>query len=418
MKIIVIGSGLLGVSTAYFLSQAGHEVVVLDRQDEPGKETSFANAGMVTPSQAEPWNHPGILKHVLTWLGKEDSPFLVRPGAIFSLLGWGIGFIRNSSVKRFHRNMRKNATLANHSLKILRDLRESFSIDYDKGTRGTLKIFGDERNFNEAIELAKIYPELGIQYRVLQSHQILDVEPSLAGSDFPMVGAIYYAGDESGDAFKFCQALAREAEKANTQFRYNVDVTGLEQEAGRLTRVNTSTGSVTADAYVLAAGSYSPLLARTVGLKLPVRPVKGYSLTLDLNGWENGPGMPVVDDTMHVAITPLGSRLRVAGTAELTGYNTEIQQSRIDNVVKFVSRIYPEFVPYMEVPLSCQWTGLRPYTSDGVPLLGATPFPNLYLNTGHGHLGWTMSTGSGQLIADLISKKKTAIDLAPYGLAR
>lgn len=418
MKVIVIGSGLIGVSTAYFLSQEGHEVHVFDRKEAAGMDTSFANGGMLTPSQAEPWNQPGIFWKALTWLGDENSPFLVRPRALFSILGWSLGFIRNSSRERFYANMRKNALLASYSIRMLRELRRKHDLHYDKNTRGTLKIFTDQKSYEEMVEHSRLYKDLGIEFHTLDAGGVLNLEPSLSALQSNIAGGIHYPGDESGDAHKFCRSLAVQAERSGTEFHYQEEVKEFEYGRNTITAVRTSSGNYTADAYVLAAGSYSTLLARSVNIRLPVRPVKGYSLTIDIDGWDSGPQMPVVNESLHIAMTPLGSRLRVAGTAELNGYDIHIRESRVKHMFRYVSNVYPGLAGSLDPESVTAWTGLRPYSSDGVPVLGRTPFQNLFLNTGHGHLGWSMAAGSGRLVADIICGNAPGLDPEPYRLGR
>lgn len=418
MKIIVLGAGLLGSSSAYFLSKLGHEVVVLERQPGPGIETSFANAGMLTPSQAAPWNQPGMLRNLLRWIGREDAPVLVRSGAVFSLLGWGSRFILNSSVQRFRRNLQKNATITRYSLELLQAFRERHAVNYDATARGTLKFFVNQRDFDHEAGFNDMYREAGIDFRLLDGKSAVQVEPALADISARIIAAIHYPRDESGDAHLFCKALAQQAITSGAEFQYGVNISGFERCGDRITGVTTDHVSYAADAYVLAAGSYSPLLASSAGLRLPIRPVKGYSLTFNLDGWDKGPCMPLVDESAHTAITPLGSRLRVAGTAEFSGYNTELRSGRIENMARILRNTCPGFVPFMDLESALPWAGLRPYSCDGVPLLGPTPLANLFLNTGHGHLGWSMSMGSGKLVADLISGTTTDINLLPYHLAR
>lgn len=418
MKVIIIGAGLLGVTTAYFLSCQGHEVIVLERQQGPALETSFANGGMVTPSQADPWNNPGIFRKLLAWMGNEDAPFLLRANAVLSLLGWGISFIRNSGMQRYLLNLQKNAKLAAYSMNILKQLRQQHGMHYDNTDQGTLKIYKDHKSLQEGVQLSERFSDAGIQFKALNGQQVLTLEPALNDVSDSIIGGIYYPNDEAGDAHKFCQVLARQAEINGVQFKYQVDVKGLERSADEISAVDTTDGRYVADVYVLATGSYSALLAKQVKINLPIRPVKGYSLTLELNGWQSGPKIPVIDESMHASVTPLGSRLRVAGTAEFSGYNTAISQSRIDNMFRFVSTLYPGFTAFLDRSSALQWAGLRPYSCDGVPFLGGTSLHNLYLNTGHGHLGWTMAPGSGKLVADLISQRETALDISPYQIDR
>ena len=418
MKIIIMGAGLLGVTTAYFLGRQGHEVIVLERQQGPALETSFANGGMITPSQADPWNKPGIFRKLLAWMGDEDAPFLLRANAVLPLLGWGISFIRNSGMQRYLLNMQKNAKLAAYSLNILKQLRQQHDMHYDETDKGTLKIYKDDKSLQEGLQLSERFSDAGIQFKLLNGQEVLTLEPALNDVSDGIMGGIYYPDDEAGDAYEFCRLLARQAEINGVQFKYQIDVIGLECSAGGISGVESTDGRYVADAYVLAMGSYSALLAKQVNIDLPIRPVKGYSLTLELNGWQTGPTIPVIDESMHTAVVPLGCRLRVAGTAEFSGYNIDISQSRIDNMFRFVSTLYPEFAAFLDRSSALQWVGLRPYTCDGVPLLGRTPLNNLYLNTGHGHLGWTMASGSGKLVADLISQRETALDISPYQLDR
>jgi len=383
-------------------------------------DTSFANGGMLTPSQSEPWNQPGIFWKTLGWLGREDSPFLVRPGALPSLVGWGLRFIRNSSKERFYRNMQSNATLAAYSLEVLRELRGVHNLHYDENTNGTIKFFTDNKAFAAVVAHAEHYKRLGINYRILNGAEVINLEPSLATLRSRLQGGIYFPDDESGDAHKFCQLLARMAQGQGVRFYHQVEVQGFEQARNSITGVITDDGRYSGDAYVLAAGSYSTLLARTVGINLLVRPVKGYSLTIEIDGigQDTGPTIPVVDESMHIAVVPLGTRLRIAGTAELSGYDMNLRQSRLDSIYRHVVRMYPTLADFRDQKAVTEWAGLRPYSSDGVPVMGKTPITNLYLNTGHGHLGWSMAAGSGKLVADIIGSISPALDPEPFRLGR
>ena len=418
MKIIIIGAGLLGSASACFLSSAGHEVIVLERQPVAGKETSYANAGMIHPSQAGPWNQPGILGSLLRWIGREDSPLLLRPGAVFSLLGWGPRFILNSSPRHFREHLRHNTVLADYSLRVMKEFARDHTIGYDATDCGTLKFYETEQDFEHDSWLNDLYREAGVEFKIYRRDEVVQLEPALSDFSARIVAAIHYPDDESGDAHRYCQALADMAGHSGAVFHYGIEVLGFESSGDYISAVSTTRGRYEADAYLLAAGSYSPVIAGSTGLKLPVRPVKGYSVTFDINGWDQGPRMPVVDESAHMAVTPLGQRLRVAGTAEFSGYNTDLRPGRIENMTHFIRKIYPGFLPFMNMDEATPWAGLRPYTCDGMPLLGCTPIPNLYLNTGHGHLGWSMAMGSGKLVTDLLSGNETDIDISPYELAR
>jgi len=418
MRIAVIGAGLLGVSTAWFLAEAGHEVIVIDRNEGAGLETSFANGGMLTPSQAGPWNTPGIALQVLRWIGREESPLLLKPSQLFALAGWGTAFLRHSQSRRFRANQLKNVALASYSLEVLRRTRSQLDIQYDQSSVGTMKIYRDPRTLDQAVNaLADCGAEL--RYQLLDPQGVIALEPTLAPVKQTLAGGIYFPDDEAGDAHQFCQHLARAATGLGTSFMYGTRVTSLVRSTNHITALKTSKGDVVADVYILAAGSYSPLLARSARLNLPIYPVKGYSLTVETR--EEGtalPTIPVIDELRHVAVTPLGKRLRIAGKAELAGYDTTIAASRISLLLKYFAQIYPELGDQINRDTIRTWTGLRPYCSDGVPIIGSCQIENLVLNTGHGHLGWTLSAGSARLIADLVTGAKPALDISPYLLSR
>lgn len=419
MRIIIIGAGLLGVSTAYYLNRQGCAVTVLDRKEGAGMDTSYANGGMITPSQADPWNAPGIVGKILRIAGTETSPLRVKFLSLFSSLQWGRLFFANASPERFMTNLKKNGILANYSLKTLQALRNETGICYDESFLGTMKVYRDRRAFERAVSISETLKSLDVNFEFLKPEKVLEKEPALAGSIQMIKGGIYYPDDEAGDAHKFCKVLADRAGREGVEFRYNTDIRSFETAAGGLIRAaRSSENSYVADAYILAAGSYSTFLAESLGLSIPVRPVKGYSITLDLENWRTRPRIPVIDDARHIALTPLGQRLRVAGMAELFGFDTRIYSDRINKLLAFAEHIYPAVSQYLDRSSIREWSGLRPYSGDGVPIMGKTGIKNLYLNTGHGHLGWSMAVGSGKLVADYICAKGTEIDIAPYQLER
>jgi len=417
MRIVVIGAGLLGVTTAYFLARSGHKVTVIDRRDGPGLETSFANGGMLTPSQAAPWNTPGISLKLLKWFGRTESPLLLRPAALFSILGWGAAFLYHSAPARFMLNQRKNALLAGYSLRILRQLRDELDIHYDETLNGTMKIYRTHGAFKEARTWFDTLKE-NVHFEVLDNAGVIRREPALAAVADKIAGGIYYPGDEAGDAYKFCREMAHIASVKGVSFRYGTLVKGLLRSGNLISAVHTPAGEFEADVFVLAAGSYSRVLAKSAGISLPINPVKGYSLTLSCDPGDPMPVVPVIDESRHIAITPLGNRIRIAGMAELAGYDTTIDDHRIDMMLAFFCELYPQQKWNADPAAGGSWAGLRPYTSDGVPVMGPSPVENLYLNTGHGHLGWSMAAGSARLVADLIISGKTEVDLVPYQLDR
>ncbi|MGH8244933.1 MAG: D-amino acid dehydrogenase, partial [Gammaproteobacteria bacterium] len=408
----------IGVSTAYFLGRMGHRVVVLDRREGPGLEASFANGGMVTPSQSEPWNTPGILFKLISWVGREDAPVLLRLSAMPSLLGWGTAFLRHSTEARFRRNVVKNVTLASYSQAILKDLRQNHGLHYDAAQRGTIRMYRDRHSQEHAAGLCNMLRDSGVGCEVLDSQGVIGKEPALAPARDKITGGIFFSGDESGDAYDYCSSLAALAAKHGAVFQFDAGVTGFRMDGRRIRAVTGSFGELEGDRFVVAGGSESLLILKWLGLDLPVRPVKGYSLTLDVSAWDGRPLVPVIDDRFHIAVTPLTGRLRVAGTAEFCGFDLRLNADRIRNLSSFVADLYPQTAQFTAPGISSAWAGLRPYSCDGVPVMGPTRFENLFLNTGHGHLGWTMAAGSGKLIADLVSGNSPDLDLRPYQLDR
>ncbi len=419
MHVLIVGAGLMGTTTAWYLGRHGVEVTVVDRAEAAAMETSFANAGMLTPSMADPWNAPGTLSRLIRWLGREDAPMLLRPHAIPSLAGWGLKFLVNARESTFRRNTLKNVTLANYSLDLLRDLGTELELSYDHTAGGTLRACRDQASLDHAASLAEFLAPRGVEFRVLDRQGVVATEPALGPVSGKIIGGVHYPGDESGDAHMLCRSLSRVARQQGVRFRFGTVVTGLRLEAGRIAAVETGAGPIEADVFVLAAGSFTPLLGRPLGLKIPVRPVKGYSITAPRGDWPEGPRIPVADDHLHAAVTPLGGRIRVAGTAEFTGYDDTVTPSRIANLMGLLERIYPEYAARMDRNAIEPWCGFRPVCVDGVPILGETPVAdNLYLNTGQGHLGWTMAAGSGKAVADLICGQVPAIPIIDYRIDR
>jgi D-amino-acid dehydrogenase len=418
MRVVVIGSGVLGVTSAYFLAQNGAEVTVLDRAEAPAQGTSFANAGMLTPSMADPWNTPGVFKQLLHYLGKEDAPLLLRARALPSIFGWGIAFLANSRVGRFHAHMAANLRLANYSLETLRALRRDLALSYDEKTAGTLRVFREHSALDASAARWETLAGFGLKVNILSADATVALEPALAEVREKLVGGIHCPQDESGDARQFTQALAEKARAAGVGFRFGTAVTGFTHDGRKISAVVTDQGPLTADAVVMSAGSWSAPLLQTLGLRLPVRPVKGYSITLDTGTWGLRPQQPVIDDSLHAAITPLGRRLRVAGTAEFAGYDTALSPARIENLFSLLLNIYPGFAPHLNRSQAQPWAGLRPVSADGVPFIGRLRYENLFLNTGHGHLGWTLAAGSARLLADLMTNKAPEIDAAAYAADR
>lgn len=415
MNVLVLGGGVIGITTAHYLNRAGHEVTVLDRHDEPARETSFANGGQVSWSAAHPWAAPGIVTTALKWLLKPHSPLVLRPRLDPALWAWLARMLGNCTPERYAINKERMLRLARYSHACLRELRTETGMRYDEQARGTLWLLRDARQIDKASRDTRLLDELGIPYRALDAAGCVRQEPALGPMAHKLAGGIHFPGDESGDCHRFTLQLAELAQTSGVRFAGGTDIRALVADGNAIDRVVTDRGDFRADAYVLACGAWSPLLARPLGLRLPVYPVKGYSLTLPITNADAAPLGTLTDETYKVVITRLGNRLRAAGTAELAGYDLRLRPKRLATIAHVIRDLFPDAG---DVARAEPWTGLRPMTPDNPPLLGATPCRNLYLNTGHGTLGWTQACGSGRLIADLVSGRATEIDLDGLTLAR
>lgn len=416
MKVVILGGGVIGVTTAYYLAKAGHDVTVLERQPGPALETSFANAGEVSPGYSAPWAAPGLPIKAIKWLFMAHRPLVIRPALDPAMIAWGIRLLTNCTTVRYERNKSRMMRLAEYSRARLEALREDTGIQYDQRMRGTLQMFRTQEQVDHAGADIAVLKQFGTAYEVLDRQGCLAVEPGLAAVAGKIAGGLRLPGDETGDCFKFTNTLAKMAEALGVRFRYGAGIRFLQHDNRRITGVTLEDGeTVTGNAYVLALGSFSPKLARQLHIDLPIYPVKGYSLTFDVTDDAAAPQSTIMDETYKVAITRLGSRVRVGGTAELNGYNTSLRASRRETLEHVVSDLFPNAGDWRAAKF---WTGLRPMTPDGPPFLGESPLANLYLNTGHGTLGWTMAAGSGRVLADLISGKAPDIALEGLGLER
>ena len=418
MRIIVVGAGLLGLTTAYFLRQHAAEVLVVERQLGPGLETSFANGGMLHASQANPWNEPGVLWQALRMLGREDAALLIRPRALPRMLGWAWTFVRNSSLPRYLTNVEKNARLADYSLTVLAEHLAGLALPFERADRGTLKIYRDVAELETASQFAERCRAFDICYQVLTAKEVTTLEPALAPISDQLSGGIHFPDDVSGDAHRFCRALAERCVTDGVQFCYETHVQRIVISDGTVRGVMVDGEILHADSVVLAAASHSAALAASAGVRVPVQPVKGYSITVPMAHWQVQPQVPVIDEHYHAAVCPLGQQLRVAGTAEFAGFDTTLTQSRIANLYDLITRIYPLEAASIKRSACAEWTGLRPMSPDGVGIMGRTRVAGLFLNTGHGHLGWTMAPGAGKLVADDIMQNKTELARGDYQLAR
>jgi D-amino-acid dehydrogenase len=419
MKLIVLGAGVIGTTSAWYLARAGHEVTVVDRQSHPGLETSFANGGQISVSHSEPWANPTAPFQILRWLGREDAPLLFRPSLERDQWLWGARFLWECLPGRARRNTAQALALAVYSREQLHELRRETGIAYDAQTRGILHLYEDRRELGHAREQVDFLRARGLDVSFRTPDECVALEPALKHAAHRFAGAAYARTDESGDASMFTRNLAELCRRQGVRFRFNVNVVGIECERGLATRLvlcdeHGVEESMRADAYVVAMGSYSPLLLRPMGIAVPVYPVKGYSITLPLASADEAPYISLTDHSRKLVFSRLGARLRVAGTAELNGYDTEINPVRCKALVDRCFELFPR----AGRPGDAQfWTGLRPATPSNLPIVGRSRIGNVYLNTGHGTLGWTLSCGSGRALADIVSGRSPEPEFDFLGLA-
>ena len=418
MSTIVVGGGLMGLTTAQVLLERGDPVTVLELLDGVALETSYANGGLLTPSMPEPWNGPGVLGHLASSLFNPRAPMKLRLRAIPSLTGWGLRFLQHSSQRHHDAACAANYELAAYSLAETRAITTRLGLEYCHAMQGTLSVFRRRADFEAKESVCRIAGELGMRYRVLGTDEIIALVPALTDIRDQIHNGIHYLDDDHGDARLFCVALAERFRAAGGIITTGVRVTGLVIDRGRVTGVATDRGRMEASRIVIAAGTRSPALLKTVGVRLPVKPVKGYSVTVDASGVDGLPALPVIDDSMHAGITPLGSRLRMVGTAEFTGFDKRPNPVRTDNLYEQLVRMMPAIAAQVDRSTAEPWAGLRPVSYDGKPFIDACGPEGLWVNSGHGPLGWTMAMGSALLLADRIEGRTPAVRPGPFALDR
>ncbi len=415
MRVVVLGAGVVGVAAAWYLSAAGHDVTVIERQSKAGLETSFANGGQISVSHAEPWANPHVLLNMLKWLGHESSPLLWRLRADAAQWAWGARFLSECRPGRTQHNTIALLRLGLYSRDRLKALRRELALEYDQLERGILHIYTEAKEFDRVAAQTDLMRQYGCDRVVKSAAECLAIEPALTGSVVPLVGGSYTAADESGDAFKFTQTLARHCAAHGVHFRYDCPIDGFVRSGDAVSAVRLVSGEkVCADAYVAALGSYTPQLLKRIGIRIPVYPAKGYSITIPLREGDQAPTVSLTDDAHKLVVTRLGQRLRVAGTAEFNGYDTGLNAVRCNAIATRTFALFPAIAA--RDGLNC-WAGLRPATPSNVPLIGRCRYRNLYLDTGHGTLGWTLACGSGKLLADLVSGCEPEVDPTPYAIA-
>ena len=415
MKVLVLGSGVIGTTIAYYLARAGHEVTVIERQPGPALETSFANAGEVSPGYSAPWAGPGVPVKAVKWMLMQHSPLVVWPLLDLAMWRWGLAMLANCTAKAYALNKSRMVPIAEYSRDCLKALRTETGIAYDDRAQGTLQLFRTQKQLDGIGGDVEVLRQYGVPFEVLDREGVCRVEPALKLTQHKFVGALRLPGDETGDCFKFTNRLAEMARELGATFRFGTGIERLAAEGGRLSGVHTSAGVLQAECYVLALGSHSPLMLKPLGLRIPVYPVKGYSITVPITDATGAPESTVMDEAHKVAVTRLGDRIRVGGTAELAGYSLALREARRGTLEHVVTDLFPKGG---DVAKASFWCGLRPMTPDGTPIIGATPMPNLLLAAGHGTLGWTMAAGTGRVIADLVSGREPEIDVSGLAMSR
>lgn len=399
MKVLILGSGVVGVASAWYLALAGHEVTVIDRTSGPAEETSAGNAGQISPGYASPWAAPGIPLKAVKWMFQRHSPLSIRPDGSAFQLQWMWEMLKNCTLPHYHENKSRMVRIAEYSRDCIKELRATTGIEYEGRQGGTLQLFRTEQQYANAAKDIEVLREAGVPYRLVESAELPSIEPALSATRHKLTGGLQLPNDETGDCKLFTQRLAAMAEQAGVTFRYNVTIDQLLREGNSISGVRCGSETLTADRYIVACGSYSTALLKDI-VTIPVYPLKGYSLTIPIKDYAAAPVSTVLDETYKIAVTRFDDRIRVGGMAEIVGFNTKLLPARRETLEMVVSDLYPEGG---QIEQATFWTGLRPMTPDGTPIVGRTPLSNLFLNTGHGTLGWTMACGSGKLIADIIS---------------
>jgi D-amino-acid dehydrogenase len=415
MNVLILGSGVIGVASAYYLAKAGHTVTVVDRQAAPALETSFGNAGEVSPGYSAPWAGPGVPIKAIKWMLMQHSPLVIWPMLDPAMWRWGAMMLANCTARAYALNKSRMVPIAEYSRDCLKALRKDTGITYDNRAQGTLQLFRTQAQLDSIGGDVEVLKQYGVPFKVLDKAGFCEVEPALKLTQEKFVGALLLPNDETGDCFKFTQTLADMSKQLGVKFHFNTSIDGIDKTGGQISGVRTSAGVLKADRYIVALGSHSPLLLRPLGIRIPVYPVKGYSITVPITDASGAPESTVMDETHKVAVTRLGDRIRVGGTAELAGFSLNLREARRGTLTHVVSDLFPKGG---DVSKASFWCGLRPMTPDGTPIVGTTPFPNLLLATGHGTLGWTMAAGTGRVMADIVSGKQPDIDISGLGMSR
>ena len=416
MKVLILGSGVIGVTSAWYLAKSGHDVTVVDRQSIVANETSFANAGQISPGYSAPWAAPGIPVKAMKWLMQELAPLKISIKDLDTeTLVWMTKMIANCNTKDYHINKARMMRVAEYSRDCLKELRKEINIEYNHRTQGTLQVFRTEAQVKSSKKDIEVLKECGVEHKILTAEDCLGYEPALHHTINKIVGGIHLPNDETGDCHMFVTELAKACEGLGVKFVMDTNIEKINKQGNKIVSVSTDKGEMTADTYLMALGSFSTHMLANIGIRVPVYPIKGYSLTIPIQDYASAPESTIMDETYKVAITRLGDRIRVGGTAEISSYNLELLEKRRKNIEFSIADLFPYATDLTKAEF---WTGLRAMTPDGTPILGKTNIDNLFLNTGHGTLGWTMSLGSAKFVSDVINDKATDIDDSGLSVAR
>lgn len=416
MRVVVVGAGIMGVASAWFLKEAGFDVLLIEKDAGPGLGTSFANGSLIHPSYVQPWNEPGVHRTLLRFVRRADAPMLLRLRHVHHYLLWGLNFLAKSSPSRFAEASRRNLALAMYSVRVLRGLRADLNLHYDQYFRGSLNIFRDRSVLGVALRIAESLQVAGVDSEMVDRDGLIAIEPALAPIANELRGGIHYKSDEGGDSYLFCQVMGEKLAAAGVEVHYGTEVTRIVGRNGHVRYLETLNGGrIDGDAFVVACAAATTRLLKPLGIRIPIMPVKGYSLTLP-NGHDfRSPRVPIIDADLHAGVIPLGAdSIRLAGTAEFSAFDESIPQARIDNLFAMLERIFPEYASAVDRDKAMAWAGLRPMSADGTPFIGQTALENLYVNAGHGQIGWSTGPGSARLLADIVSGTGPALDPADY----
>jgi D-amino-acid dehydrogenase len=414
MQIVVLGAGVVGVTTAYQLAKDGHEVTVIDRQPIAANETSFGNAGMIAPGHSYTWASPKAPGILFRSLFQRDQALRLQLRADPQMWSWFFKFLRNCTAERARVNTLRKLKLCQYSQAVLKETVAETAIEYDRNTRGILYLYRDQASFEAGVKHMKILQDAGQEFHILDFAGVIQVDPALKSARGKIHGGLHGHTDESGDCHKFTNALAETCRKRGVTFRYETTVSGFETDGDKVRAVATDKGTVKGDLFVLSLGSYGPFLARKLGIDLPIYPVKGYAVTIPIKDPDAAPRLPGIDENFLIAYTPMGDRIRMTATAEFSGYDTSHSPTDFRTALDVAETLFPGAG---DIPRASYWAGLRPMTPEGWPRIGPSRYRNFYLNTGQGHMGWTMSHGSARLLADLVAGRKPAIDASGFAVA-